>query len=108
MDNGKEYEVLETSVVQGGQKYTVNASDAGTLSVATLGTFTKESDGVMICNNIPYYRKGGANLEYSLKLVGFTTGRAAGTAMSGIKGKGKSEKYLNGYSFQFLVWLPLS
>ena len=93
MDNGKEYEVLETSVVQGGQKYTVNASDAGTLSVATLGTFTKESDGVMICNNIPYYRKGGANLEYSLKLVGFTTGRAAGTAMSGIKGKGKSEKY---------------
>ena len=95
MDNGAEYEVLETSVVQGNQKYAVNASDASTLSVATLGTFTKESDGVMICNNIPYYRKGGANLEYSLKLVGFTTGRAAGTAMSGIKGKGKSTKYSN-------------
>ena len=94
MDNGKEYEVLETSVVQGGQKYTVNASDDSTLSVATLGTFTKESDGVIICNNIPYYRKGGANLEYSLKLVGFTSSsRAAGIAMSGIKGKGKSEKY---------------
>ena len=96
MDNGKEYEVLETSVVQGNQKYAVNASDAGTLSVATLGTFTKESDGVIVCNNIPYYRKGGANLEYSLKLVGFTSSsRAAGTAMSGIKGKGKSTKYSN-------------
>ncbi len=94
MDNGAEYEVLETSVVQGNQKYTVTASDASTLSVATLGTFTKESDSVMICNNIPYFRKGGANLEYSLKLVGFTSSsRAAGTAMSGIKGKGKSEKY---------------
>ncbi len=93
MDNGKEYEVLETSVVQGSQKYAVNSSDASTLSVATLGTFTKESDSVMVNNNIPYFRKGGVNLEYSLKLVGFTTGRAAGTAMNGIKGKGKSEKY---------------
>ena len=96
MDNGKEYEVLETSVVQGTNNYKVTASDSTTLSVNTLGTFTKESDGVIVCNNIPYYRKGGANLEYSLKLVGFTTnGRAAGIAMSGIKGKGKSEKYKN-------------
>ena len=94
MDNGKEYEVLETSVVQDNQKYTVTASDTTTLTVNSLGTFTKESDGVIVCNNIPYYRKGGANLEYSLKLVGFTqNGRAAGIAMSGIKGKGKSEKY---------------
>ena len=93
MDNGKEYEVLETSVVQGSSNYKITASDSTTLTVNSLGTFTKESDGVIVCNNIPYYRKGGANLEYSLKLVGFTTGRAAGTAMSGIKGKGKSEKY---------------
>ena len=96
MDNGKEYEVLETSVVQGTNNYKVTASDSTTLTVNTLGKFTKESDGVIVCNNIPYYRKGGANLEYSLKLVGFTTnGRAAGIAMSGIKGKGKSEKYKN-------------
>ena len=96
MDNGKEYEVLETSVVQGSNNYKVTASDSTTLTVSSLGTFTKESDGVIVCNNIPYYRKGGANLEYSLKLVGFTTnGRAAGIAMSGIKGKGKSSKYTN-------------
>ena len=96
MDNGKEYEVLETSVVQGNSSYKVTASDSTTLTASSLGTFTKESDGVIVCNNIPYYRKGGANLEYSLKLVGFTTnGRAAGIAMSGIKGKGKSEKYKN-------------
>ncbi len=96
MDNGKEYEILETSVVQGSNNYKVTASDSTTLTVNTLGKFTKESDGVIVCNNIPYYRKGGANLEYSLKLVGFTTnGRAAGIAMSGIKGKGKSSKYTN-------------
>ena len=96
MDNGKEYEVLETSVVQGSNNYKITASDSTTLTVNSLGKFTKESDGVIVCNNIPYYRKGGANLEYSLKLVGFTTnGRAAGIAMSGIKGKGKSLKYSN-------------
>ena len=95
MDNGKEYEVLETSIVQGRNNYEVTASDSTTLIVNSLGTFTKESDSVMINNNIPYFRKGGANLEYSLKLVGFTTGRAAGTAMSGIKGRGKSLKYSN-------------
>ncbi len=96
MDNGKEYEVLDTSVVQGMNNYKVTASDSTTLTVNSLGTFTKESDSVMLCNNIPYFRKGGANLEYSLKLVGFTTNeRAAGTVMSGIKGKGKSSKYTN-------------
>ncbi|MBO4858435.1 MAG: InlB B-repeat-containing protein [Treponema sp.] len=96
MDNGKEYEVLETNVVQGSNSYNVTDSDSTTLTVSSLGTFTKESDGVIVCNNIPYYRKGGSNLEYSLKLVGFTTnGRAAGTAMSGIKGKGISSKYTN-------------
>jgi uncharacterized repeat protein (TIGR02543 family) len=95
MDNGKEYEVLETSVVQGKNSYTITSSNESTLAVTELGTFTKGSDSVMVCNNIPYFRKGGANLEYSLKLVGFTTGRAASTAMSGIKGKGKSTKYSN-------------
>ena len=94
MDSGKEYEVLEKSVVQGSSSYIVTASDSSTLTVNNLGKFTKESDSVIVCENIPYFRKGGANLEYSLKLVGFTSnGRAAGTAMSGIKGKGKSEKY---------------
>ena len=97
MDNGTEYEVLETSVVQGKNSYDITSSNESTLAVTELGTFIKESDSVMVCNNIPYFRKGGANLEYSLKLVGFTSSssRAAGTAMSGIKGKGKSTKYSN-------------
>lgn len=96
MDNGTEYEVLETNVRQGSQNYEITNSSDTTLTVSHLGTFTKESDSVMVCNNIPYFRKGGANLEYSLKLIGFSSSsRAAGIAMSGIKGKGKSSKYKN-------------
>ena len=113
MDNGKEYEVLETSVTLHDQyevtdwygyttsywadkTYDITASDTNSLTVSELGSFTKQSDSVMLCDNIPYFRKGGANLEYSLKLVGFTSnGRAAGTAMSGITGKGRSTKYKN-------------
>ena len=94
MDSGKQYEILENTVEQNNKSYNIIASDSTTLTVETLGTFKKESDSVIVCSNIPYFRKGGANLEYSLKLVGFTnTSRAAGTAMSGIKGKGKSNKY---------------
>ncbi len=105
MDNGKEYEILETNVLQGYNYYSITASDSNSLTVNNIGTFTKQSDSEIICNNIPYFRKGGSNLEYSLKLVGFTnssltgssinSARAAGTAMSGIKGKGKSDKYKN-------------
>ena len=94
MDSGAEYEILETTVVQAGNSYEITASTATSLSVNNLGTFTKESDSVMLCNNIPYFRKGGTNLEYSLKIVGFTsTSRAAGSGLAGIKAKGKSSKY---------------
>ena len=93
MDNGKEYEVLESNVKQGTNLYAITDSSSSTLTVKNLGTFTKQSDSVMVCENIPYFRKGGANLEYSLKLVGFTNTRAAGSVMSGIKGKGRSSKY---------------
>ena len=114
MDNGTEYEVLESSIVQGNKNYAVTASDENSLTVNSIGTFRKESDSVIICDNIPYFRKGGANLEYTLKIVGFTSSgaatssiseissatsslssRAAGTEVSGIKGKGKSTKYKN-------------
>ena len=96
MDSGKQYEILENTVEQNNKSYIITSSDSKTLTVETLGTFKKESDSVIVCNNIPYFRKGGANLEYSLKLVGFAnTSRAAGVAMSGIKGKGKSDKYKN-------------
>ena len=93
MDNGKEYEVLESSVKQGNNTYKITSSDENSLTAQSLGTFQKESDIVIVCNNIPYFRNGGANLEYSLKLVGFTNTRAAGSVISGVKGKGRSSKY---------------
>ncbi len=99
MDNGQEYEVLETFIVQNDDRYDIEYSDNDTLTVKNFGTFKKESESVIVCNNVPYFRNGGVNLEYSLKLVGFTSSsstlsvRAAGTNLSGIKGKGKSLKY---------------
>lgn len=103
MDNGKQYEVLESTVKQNKYSYNITASDNESLEVEGLGVFEIESDSVIICDNIPYFRKGGANLEYTLKLVGFTQAasssqgslsRAAGISdLSGIKGKGKSSKY---------------
>ena len=95
MDNGESYEVLETKVLHSSETYNITSSTSTDLTVTTLGTFKKESDSVIINNNIPYFRNGGANLEYSLKIVGFTNGssRAAGTSIKGIKGKAKSDKY---------------
>ncbi|MBO4857636.1 MAG: InlB B-repeat-containing protein [Treponema sp.] len=103
MDKGWQYEILETTVKpKSGGVYKILAADSDSLKVEGFGTFKKESDSVIVCENIPYFRNGGANLEYSLKLVGFTQGasssqaslsRAAGISMSGISGKGKSLKY---------------
>ncbi len=95
MDSGTEYEVLESSVVQNNKSYNITSSDSSTLTVSNLGTFKKESDRVMVNNNIPYFRKGGTNLEYSLKIVNFNLSgnRAAATPVGGIKGKAKSTKY---------------
>ena len=98
MDNGKEYEVLESSIKQGNNSYKITSSDESSLTAQSLGTFQKQSDIVIVCSNIPYFRNGGTNLEYSLKLVGFASedrysARAAASAMSGVKGRGKSSKY---------------
>ncbi len=97
MDNGKKYEVLETKMsIEGEKDYTIEISDKDSLVVQQLGTFKKESDSVIICNNIPYFRSGGTNLDYSLKVVGYSSSssRAASTLdMSGIKGIGESSKY---------------
>ena len=98
MDNGNDYEFLENSVLWSGKKYCVSASDDNSVTVKDLGRFNKESDSVIVCDNIPYFRRGGTNLEYSLKLVGFISSeqqsaRAAGSVMPGVKGKGKSKKY---------------
>ncbi len=97
MDNGKEYNVFETNVTQENKEYKITNSNDSNLYVNELGSFSKQSDSVIICNNIPYFRKGGSNLEYTLKLVGFddSIGRAASTpsTISGKKVKGTSVKY---------------
>lgn len=94
MDNGQFYIIDETTVSQGNTKYNFVSSDDTNLTVTSLGNFSKQSDSVMINGAIPYFRKGGTNLEYKMKLVGFedTISRAA-SSLSGLKAKGKSKKY---------------
>ena len=94
IDKGYKYEVLETNMVYNDRNYKIIDSSNTTLVVESLGTFEKESDNVMVCNDIRYFRKGSANLEYYLKLVNPTPLGGSAT-VSGIKGKGKSEKYKN-------------
>lgn len=97
MDNGKKYEILEDIIsIENESDYPIEISDKDSLAVQQLGTFKKESDSVIMCDNIPYFRSGGTNLDYSLKIVGFvsSSSRAASTLdMSGIQGIGKSSKY---------------
>ena len=71
MDNGKIYEINEAQVICDESAYNISSSENTMISVPTLGRFTKQSSSVMINNNIPYFRKGGTNLEYKMKLVGF-------------------------------------
>lgn len=94
MDNGQFYIIDETTVSQGNTKYNFVSSDDTNLTVTSLGNFSKQSDSVMLNGAIPYFRKGGTNLEYKMKLVGFedTISRAA-SSLSGFKAKGKSKKY---------------
>lgn len=95
MDNGKSYEILESYITGNGYTYSITASDSNSLTATNLGTFNKESESVIVCDNIPYFRDGGVNLEYTLKLVGMSSevDRAASSGFSGIKGRGKSKKY---------------
>ncbi len=96
MDNGQEYEVLETKVLSNNVYSSVIASSENELQVKGLGSFEKQSDSVIVKDNIPYFRNGGANLDYSLKIVGFSNSTRAASTIStkgGIKGKGRSSKY---------------
>ena len=95
MDKGNECEVLETTVSLGDDDYEVTDSDENSLTVDTLGVFSRQSDSVIVCDNIPYFRNGGTNLEYSLSLVGFSSqlSRAVGTGIQGIKGRAISSKF---------------
>ena len=97
MDKGTEYEILESNVLYYGSKYKITASSSESLTVSGLGEFRKQSDSVMLCGNIPYFRKGGANLEYSLRIVGFApSSRATATEtseMKDVRARSKSNVY---------------
>ena len=98
MDNGSHYQVYEDTVTQedGGATYYVDASSTTErMVVSGLGIFTKESDSVIMNGSIPYFRKGGANPSYRMRLVGFVGGpsRAAATTIHGLKVTGTSDNY---------------
>ncbi|MBQ0050943.1 MAG: InlB B-repeat-containing protein [Treponema sp.] len=96
MDNGEEYLISETSVQKNGEDFAVQNSSETKLNVNGLGSFEKQSDSVIISNFIPYFRKGGANLEYTLKLVGFeenVSRASASSSLKGYKASGTSEKF---------------
>ncbi|MCR5401793.1 MAG: SUMF1/EgtB/PvdO family nonheme iron enzyme, partial [Treponema sp.] len=84
MDTGKDYEILETQVNTEDSSYAISSSDSSlnhlSFTADTLGTFVKESDSVIKNGAIRYFRKGGANLTYSLRLVGFTESSSQGAS----------------------------
>ena len=98
MDNGSHYQVYEDTVssLDSGIIYYVSAaSTSETMEVGGLGSFTKASDTVIMNGNIPYFRKGGVNPSYRMRLVGFAgeASRAAATTIHGWKVTGTSDNY---------------
>lgn len=110
MSNGKEYEVEENSFEDKNnfKSYRIiDGSDEKLLKVESFGNFEYQSDSVIIKKPvngtdegpIPYFRKGGTDLKYQLRLVGFedTVSRAAASSSvngkSGLKAKGTSKRF---------------
>ena len=98
MDNGKQYEFLEDRIKANGSNYYFSSENSSgsekSVTAFTLGTFTRQSDSVIVNDNIPYFRNGGTNLDYSLKIVGFSNSRAVSHfGAKGYKGTGKSDKF---------------
>lgn len=103
MDSGAVYEIDESKISvykkdsdQLTNSYDAISSTSTVLSISEIGKFSKQSDSVIQNNSIPYFRKGGSNLSYSLKVVGFedTISRAASSLTSGnVKVKASSKKY---------------
>ena len=87
MDSGEEYNFWEDKVETKYTSYSITSTNTNSIVVSGLGTFTKQSESVIVNNNIPYFRNCGTNLEYSLKIVGFQKN------IKGIKAIGQSNKY---------------
>ena len=97
IDENNVYVSNDTPEIETRIPFEASSSTSDQLFVETLGQFEKQSESVILNGAIPYFRKGGSNLEYTLKLVGFedSIGRAASTpsTISGKKVKGTSVKY---------------
>ena len=101
MDTGDQYEFLEDSIKTSSKSYSIKEATSNSLSADELGLFIKQSDSVILNGAIPYFRKGGSNLEYSLKLVGFANSFSDKTRaisnlngkISGLKGTGTSSTF---------------
>jgi uncharacterized protein YjdB len=106
MDKGTEIIIDESSITVGNTKYTILGSSTDTVlkingSIDGVTSLTKKTRNVMEAKIgdavIPFYRKGGTDLNYSLKVVGFsdTIGRAAASTegKSGLKVKGTSTRF---------------
>lgn len=98
MSTGVEYTVFENYVTSSeNDTFAISAaSTESKLVVDNLTSFSVENDsnGAILVDksNVPYFRKGGVNLEYQMKLVGLKSSRAAGSSAN-LKIKGKSKKY---------------
>ena len=99
MDNGKSYYINENNIKTDERLYSATSSSENYLNVEGLGRFERQTDSVIINNSIPYFRKGGTNLSYKMKLVGFedSINRAARVAssasLSGYTITGTSEQF---------------
>ena len=83
MADGKAYNMQDQKIVVDNKPYwyksgTDESSD--NLVVEYLGKFVKQSDSVILNGAIPYFRQGGSNIEYKLKIVGINGGRAGATS----------------------------
>ena len=87
MDKGDYYTIGESGVDFSDASYSITSADEDSITVSKLGTFTKQTSSLLVNNSIPYFRKGGTNLEYTMKLVGFEedvsrAARAARTSLA--------------------------
>ena len=117
MDTGDVYEIQETQMVcdAGEHKgnYKFDSSSATELEITGFGKLTKDTERIVKWHDakkdidIPFYRQGGTDLKYKLRVVGFedeinnSNFRAAGTdagikAKAGLTVKAQSETY-SGY-----------
>ena len=98
MDSGEVYTIDETAVSKNIDNTSYQILSVTENSITSeLGVFQKQSEQVLIKDSIPYFRQGGSNLIYSLKIVGFTDqiqNRAASTTgQKKYKGKGRSNRF---------------